>query len=239
MLSLDHLTVIAPTLTEGVEHVSDCLGNEVPFGTRHHYMGTHNHRLQVGENVYLEIVALDPDGVDPGRARWFGVDDSGQVRSDCQPTLCWFRISCSSSLLDGCDEPEILRCSNPQFCPTGADVRHYPFTGHESDTANLVDVPLSAGSNSTGFRTAISEHWLPALQKFRPQCLLISAGFDAHVLDDMSSLALTDADYTWITAELNLIAQKHCNGRIVSLLEGGYDLTALPRSVVAHLKELL
>ena len=82
MLSLDHLTVIAPTLTEGVEHVSDCLGIEVPFGTRHHYMGTHNHRLQVGENVYLEIVALDPGGVDPGRARWFGVDDSRQVRSD-------------------------------------------------------------------------------------------------------------------------------------------------------------
>ena len=82
MLTLDHITVIAPTLTEGVEHVSDCLGIEVPFGTRHHYMGTHNHRLQLGENVYLEIVALDPDGVDPGRARWFGVDDLRQVRSD-------------------------------------------------------------------------------------------------------------------------------------------------------------
>lgn len=84
MLTLDHLTVIAPTLTEGVKHVSECLGMEVPFGTRHHYMGTHNHRLQLGENVYLEIVALDPDGVDPGRARWFGVDDPSQVRSDWQ-----------------------------------------------------------------------------------------------------------------------------------------------------------
>ncbi|SFR98564.1 VOC family protein [Yoonia litorea] len=84
MLSLDHLTVIAPTLTEGVKHVRECLGIEVPFGTRHYYMGTHNHRLQLGENVYLEIVALDPGGVDPGRARWFGVDDPKQIRYDWQ-----------------------------------------------------------------------------------------------------------------------------------------------------------
>ncbi|WP_299851154.1 VOC family protein [uncultured Roseovarius sp.] len=82
MLTLDHLTVIAPTLTEGVEHVRDCLGIEVPFGTRHDYMGTHNHRLQLGKNVYLKIVALDPSGVNPGRSRWFGVDDPRQVRSD-------------------------------------------------------------------------------------------------------------------------------------------------------------
>ncbi|MCB2135751.1 MAG: VOC family protein [Rhodobacteraceae bacterium] len=82
MLRLDHLTVIAPSLDEGVEHVSECLGIKVPFGTRHHYMGTHNHRLQLGGNVYLEIVALDPDGVDPGRPRWFGLDDRAQVRSD-------------------------------------------------------------------------------------------------------------------------------------------------------------
>ena len=115
----------------------------------------------------------------------------------------------------------------------------YPFTGHGSDTANLVDVPLLAGSDGTDFRVAVSEHWLPALHRFRPQCLFISAGFDAHVHDDMSSLALTDADYAWVTSELNAIAQEHCDGRIVSMLEGGYDLTALPRSVVAHLRELL
>lgn len=87
MLTLDHLTVIAPTLSDGVQHVNDCLGIEVPFGTRHDYMGTHNHRLQLGENVYLEIVALDPDGVDPGRARWFGVDDPKKVRSDWEQNL--------------------------------------------------------------------------------------------------------------------------------------------------------
>jgi hypothetical protein len=82
LLKLDHLTVIAPTLGEGVRHVQECLGLEIPFGTRHDYMGTHNHRLQLGGNVYLEIVALDPDGVKPGRARWFGLDDQKTVRSD-------------------------------------------------------------------------------------------------------------------------------------------------------------
>lgn len=82
MLKLDHLTVIAPTLSEGVSHVRTCLDLEVPFGTRHDYMGTHNHRLQLGNCVYLEIVALDPDGTDPGRPRWFGLDNQEQVRSD-------------------------------------------------------------------------------------------------------------------------------------------------------------
>jgi len=82
VLRLDHLTVIAPTLAEGVAHVRDRLDLDVPFGTRHAYMGTHNHRLQLGDSVYLEIVALDPEGADPGRARWFGLDNKEQVRSD-------------------------------------------------------------------------------------------------------------------------------------------------------------
>ena len=82
MLKLDHLTIIAPTLNEGVSHVQDCLGLEVPFGTRHDYMGSHNHRLQLGNRVYLEIVALDPVGAAPGRARWFGLDNQETVRSD-------------------------------------------------------------------------------------------------------------------------------------------------------------
>ncbi len=81
-MDLDHLTVIAPSLGEGVAHVRDCLGLDVPFGTRHLYMGTHNHRLQLGGSVYLEIVAFDPEGVAPGRARWFGLDDGARVRAE-------------------------------------------------------------------------------------------------------------------------------------------------------------
>lgn len=82
MLKLDHITVIAPTLAEGVSHVRNCLDLDVPFGARHDYMGTYNHRLQLGNNVYLEIVALDPDGITPDRARWFGLDNQENVRSD-------------------------------------------------------------------------------------------------------------------------------------------------------------
>jgi len=82
LLKLDHLTVIAPTLIEGVSHVQNCLDLDVPFGTRHDYMGTHNHRLQLGNSVYLEIVALDPEGIEPGRPRWFGLDNQEKVRSD-------------------------------------------------------------------------------------------------------------------------------------------------------------
>ena len=82
MLKLDHLTVIAPTLAEGVAHVRACLDLDVPFGQRHHYMGTHNHLLQLGDMVYLEIVALDPHADGPGRPRWFGLDDQRRVKSD-------------------------------------------------------------------------------------------------------------------------------------------------------------
>lgn len=88
MLKLDHLTVIAPSLAEGVTHVRDCLGIDVPFGTRHSYMGTHNHRLQLGDRVYLEIVARDPQGTDPSRARWFGLDDAQKVRTDWDAGRC-------------------------------------------------------------------------------------------------------------------------------------------------------
>ena len=74
--------MIAPTLAEGVAHVQNCLGVDVPFGSRHDYMGTYNHRLQLGNSVYLEIVALDPGGTSPGRPRWFGLDNQNQVRLD-------------------------------------------------------------------------------------------------------------------------------------------------------------
>ena len=130
------------------------------------------------------------------------------------------------------NEPRVLFCSSFQH-------PFYPFTGHEKETTNLVDVPLPAGTDGPAFRAAIAEHWLPHLESFRPQILLISAGFDAHVADDMSSLQLTDADYGWLTTELKAIAERHSEGRIVSMLEGGYEPHALARSVIRHLDALL
>jgi hypothetical protein len=82
MLELDHLTVIAPNLVEGVSHVRNCLDVDVPFGQRHAYMGTHNHLLQLGDLTYLEIVALDPDAEGPSRRRWFNLDDQRTVKED-------------------------------------------------------------------------------------------------------------------------------------------------------------
>lgn len=82
MLQLDHITVIAPSLAEGVAHVRRCLGIDVPFGRAHPDMGTHNHLLRLGESVYLEIIALNPDAPQPDRARWFGLDDQDAVRAD-------------------------------------------------------------------------------------------------------------------------------------------------------------
>jgi Glyoxalase-like domain len=82
MLKLDHLTVIAPSLAEGVLHVQTCLDLDVPFGQRHPYMGTHNHLLQLGDTVYLEIVAIDPASAPPNHRRWFGLDAQEKVRSD-------------------------------------------------------------------------------------------------------------------------------------------------------------
>jgi len=130
------------------------------------------------------------------------------------------------------DEPRVLFCSSFQH-------PFYPNSGHASDTKNLVDVPLSAGTNGAAFRAAISEHWLPALEAFKPEFVFLSAGFDAHILDDMSGLSLTEQDYAWLTERVMECARRHAKGRVVSMLEGGYEPGALARSVVAHLKAMM
>lgn len=115
----------------------------------------------------------------------------------------------------------------------------YPYSGYEADTARLVSIPLPAGSGGPLFRQKISERWLPALEAFKPEFVLVSAGFDGHVLDDMSGLALREADFEWVTERVLEVARRHAKGRLVSVLEGGYELGALGRSVVSHLKPML
>jgi acetoin utilization deacetylase AcuC-like enzyme len=114
----------------------------------------------------------------------------------------------------------------------------YPYSGTEDPATNMVNIPLAAGTGSREFREAVREAWLPALQEFQPQLVVFSAGFDAHAEDDMAMLRFTDADYAWVTAQVKDIAERHAQGRIVSLLEGGYALSALGRSVVQHLRVL-
>jgi acetoin utilization deacetylase AcuC-like enzyme len=114
----------------------------------------------------------------------------------------------------------------------------YPYSGADDPAPNMVNVPLAAGTGSAGFREAVTDTWLPALEAFAPQMVFFSAGFDAHIEDDMAMLRLVDADYAWVTREVKAVAERHAGGRIVSVLEGGYALSALGRSVVQHLRVL-
>jgi acetoin utilization deacetylase AcuC-like enzyme len=114
----------------------------------------------------------------------------------------------------------------------------YPYSGTEDPAPNMVNVPLPAGAGSREFRAAVRDAWLPALEEFRPELMIFSAGFDAHVEDDMAMLRFADADYGWVTEQLKPIAERHGAGRMVSLLEGGYALSALGRSAVQHIRVL-
>jgi acetoin utilization deacetylase AcuC-like enzyme len=117
----------------------------------------------------------------------------------------------------------------------------YPGTGSVGETGvgNIFNVPLRPMAGSTQFRAAMSERILPALDAFRPEFVLISAGFDAHRSDPLAQLLLDEEDYTWVTERLIEIADRHASGRLVSALEGGYDLPALGASVVAHVRALM
>ena len=130
-------------------------------------------------------------------------------------------------------EPRVLYVSSHQM-PL------YPGTGgvDERGIGNIVNAPLPPGAGSRQFRQAWTDKLLPALDAFRPQLLLVSAGFDAHWRDPLAQLQLATADYAWITGELGVIADRHAQGRIVSLLEGGYDLDALRECSVAHVSAL-
>jgi acetoin utilization deacetylase AcuC-like enzyme len=114
----------------------------------------------------------------------------------------------------------------------------YPYSGTVNPAPNMINVPLAAGSGGAAAKQAFEKHWLPALEEFKPQMILISAGFDAHQEDLLGGMALVEADYVWLTRELMTLAARHSEERIVSMLEGGYNLAALGRSAVAHVGAL-
>lgn len=114
----------------------------------------------------------------------------------------------------------------------------YPYCGTENPAPNMCNVPVKAGMRGEAFREMVTEKWLPRLNDFAPELIFISAGFDAHYEDDMASLGLVESDYAWVTERLLEVARQSAQGRIVSMLEGGYALSALARSVTAHIKAL-
>ena len=129
------------------------------------------------------------------------------------------------------DDPRVMLCSTFQH-------PFYPYCGADTSSEHIINVPLPAGTAGAAYREAFSTRIMPRLEAFRPQMLLFSAGFDAHREDDMAQFGLVEADYSWITQQVMDVAARHAERRIVSLLEGGYDLSALGRSVAAHIKVL-
>jgi acetoin utilization deacetylase AcuC-like enzyme len=129
------------------------------------------------------------------------------------------------------DRPEVLVCSSFQH-------PFYPERYADLERPNIVNTPLPAGSGSDTFRASVTRDWLPALDAHRPDLILVSAGFDAHRLDPLAELRLDEEDFRWVTRLIADAADRHARGRVVSTLEGGYDLAALAVSVAAHLEAL-
>ena len=130
------------------------------------------------------------------------------------------------------DDDRVLFCSTFQH-------PFFPFTPVPPNNANRVNVTLDATAQSDEFRAAVTDHWIPAIERFEPEMVFVSAGFDAHVADDMSHVSLTDADYRWVTEQIVAAASGSASGRIVSTLEGGYELTSLARCVEMHVRVLV
>ena len=124
------------------------------------------------------------------------------------------------------------------FCST-FEHPFFPFTPILENAANRVNVPLEATAKSEDFRDAVCRHWLPALKRFQPEMIFVSAGFDAHRDDDMSHVSLTDADFRWVTEQIVDVAEASASGRIISALEGGYELNSLARCVESHVRVLM
>lgn len=130
-----------------------------------------------------------------------------------------------------CDEPRVMMCSFYQH-------PFYPNTRLEESRENMVNIPVDAYTTGFDLRQLVSDVWVPRLVDFSPELLLVSAGFDGHREDEMGQLGMSESDYAWITDQLVHVADRSAQGRIVSMLEGGYNLSALGRSVVAHIRSL-
>ena len=133
------------------------------------------------------------------------------------------------------DDPTIFYASSHQW-PL------YPGTGHPKErgvSGNVCNALLPPGADGAAFRAAWENMLLPALRAFAPELIVVSAGFDAHMADPLAQLGVDEADYAWLTERICDVADRHCGGRLVSLLEGGYDLDALANSAAVHVRALM
>ncbi len=143
-----------------------------------------------------------------------------------------FDVHHGNGTVDLCrHHPDILVCSSFQH-------PHYPHRLHDLVSENIVNTPLEAGASGDDFRHAITKTWWPAIEAHQPNLIFVSAGFDAHRADPLAQINLVEADFAWVTTEIAALADQFADGRIVSTLEGGYDLEALANSALAHLQAL-
>ena len=129
------------------------------------------------------------------------------------------------------DNPNVMLCSTFQH-------PFYPHRGADTRSNNMVNVPMKAHANGSDFKKVFETEFKPALEAFKPEIVFISAGFDAHINDPLADLALTTVDYVWMTEFINTIVKKYAQNRIISSLEGGYDLPSLAESALAHIETL-
>lgn len=130
------------------------------------------------------------------------------------------------------NDPRVLFCSTFQH-------PYYPGCGHDTVSDHIVNVPMPYGTTGQQFRDAVMSKWIPAIHEFQPKIIFISAGFDSHKKDSMGGFRLEESDYEWVTSEICTLANLYCEGRVVSTLEGGYNLDSLAASVEAHVRMLM
>lgn len=216
--SLDTARLAAGAVVRGVEQVFRGQADNVFCAVRP--PGHHAEATEAMGFCFYNNVAV---GAAHARAR-YGVERIAILDFDVH--------QCNGTIDIFADDPGILICTSYQY-------PFYPWRQLRPEAKNVIATPLDAGCNSLMFRRAIEHDWLPALQAFRPELVMVSAGFDAHREDPMADLCLEDEDFYWVTMLATDIARRYSNDRLVSVLEGGYALDALGRSAVAHVKALL
>lgn len=216
--SLDAARVAAGAVIRGVDHVYRGQADNVFCAVRppgHHAEGTD----AMGFCFYNNVAVGAAHARERYGARRIAILDFDVHQ--CNGTIDIFK-----------NDPDVLICTSFQF-------PFYPWRYLRSEWQNVVNTPLEAGTDSTTFRQAIEDDWLPALHGFKPDLVLVSAGFDAHREDPIADLCLEDEDFYWVTRLALDIAALYADNRLVSVLEGGYNLKSLARSTEAHVKALL
>lgn len=198
--------------------------------------------LVMGGKVHNAFCCVRPPGHHAGRARAAGFCIFNNVAVGVAHAMAEHGVQRAAIIDfdvhhgDGTEDifgsdPRVMLCSTFQH-------PFYPYRGADSRSARMINVPLPAGSDGTAFRRAVEREFAPALEKFSPQLVFVSAGFDAHINDPLASLRLVRDDYVWVTEFILGVARRHAHGRVVSVLEGGYDLMALADSATAHIRTL-